>query len=511
MKTGGGPYGSVRLAVLSVAGTDRQTKPEAIVTAMGETARESRFVDKNSWPGAVYGWYVTFVLLLAFTFSFVDRQVLNLLVEPIQADLGISDKQISLLQGLAFVFTYVGLSVPIGRMVDRFNRVAIMMGGVVVWSATTIACGLSRTYPQLFLSRLGVGAGEAALTPAAWSVLSDYFRPERLVRPISVYLMGPYLGAGIAMIAGAEVLDWSRETERVTLPLLGQLTPWQLTFIVVGLPGALIAILLTTVREPLRKNRERIEAPPWAAVAHYLRTHWRVYLSLHIGVPCIVIMLYGIQGWTPTIMVRVYEWDLAQAGRVYGLIALLAGSAGVLSGPTIARLVGGRSPADRSLHIAACAALGATLSLLLLPWQANPYAGLACVCLASFFVTLPLALMTSALQLITPNDMRGVVSGLYVVTTNVIGLALGSFLVASATEDVFADPKAVAKSLALVSAVIGPLAAWLLLSGQRAYVGRIRALEGEADSKPLLGEASERRPQHARIPAATRFPRHRKV
>ena len=129
------------------------------------------------WPSPRYGWYVTFMLLLAFTFSFVDRQVLNLLVQPIQQDLGISDTQISLLQGLAFVLTYVGLSVPIGRMVDRFNRVAIMIGGVVVWSATTVACGLSRTYEQLFAARLGVGAGEAALTPAAWSVLSDYFPP----------------------------------------------------------------------------------------------------------------------------------------------------------------------------------------------------------------------------------------------------------------------------------------------------------------------------------------------
>ena len=112
-----------------------------------------------------------------------------------------------------------------------------MIGGVVVWSATTVACGLSRTYTQLFAARLGVGAGEAALTPAAWSVLSDYFPPQRLPRPISVYLMGPYLGAGIAMIAGAEVLDWSRQTESIALPLLGQLAPWQFTFIAVGTAG----------------------------------------------------------------------------------------------------------------------------------------------------------------------------------------------------------------------------------------------------------------------------------
>ena len=433
--------------------------------------------DESDWPNPRYGWYVTFVLLLAFTFSFVDRQVLNLLVQPIQADLGISDTQISLLQGLAFVLTYVGLSVPIGRMVDRFNRVAIMIGGVVVWSATTVACGLSRTYTQLFSARLGVGAGEAALTPAAWSVLSDYFPPQRLPRPISVYLMGPYLGAGIAMIAGAEVLDWSQQAESVALPLLGELAPWQFTFIAVGLPGILISVLLMTVREPVRKNRQRPEAPPWADILRYLRRHWRIYLSIHVGVPCIVVMLYGLQGWIPTVMVRVYAWDLAQAGRVYGLVAMLAGAGGVLTGPTIARILKERGRGDQSLRIAAAAGLAATGSLLLLPWQADPYAGLACVFGASFFVTLPLALMTSSMQLVTPNDMRGVVSGLYVVTTNVIGLALGPTLVAASTDYLFADPEAVAKSLALVAAVIGPLAACLLLQGHRAYTGRVRAMQ----------------------------------
>ena len=205
--------------------------------------------NEDSWPSALHGWVVTIILLIAFTFSFVDRQVLNLLVEPIRQDLGVSDTQISFLQGFAFALTYVLMSIPLGRMVDRFNRVGIMMGGVIVWSATTIACGLSKNYTQLLFARFGVGAGEAALTPAAWSVLADYFRPEHLARPVSVYLMGPYLGAGLAMIAGAEVLDWSRQVDEVSLPLVGIVAPWQATFIAVGLPGILIVGLLANHRE----------------------------------------------------------------------------------------------------------------------------------------------------------------------------------------------------------------------------------------------------------------------
>ena len=430
------------------------------------------------WPDPRYGWFVTAVLLLAFTFSFVDRQVLNLLVEPIQKDLGISDTQISFLQGMAFVITYVGMSVPIGRMVDRFNRVGIMIGGVLVWSATTVACGLSRTYIQLFGARLGVGAGEAALTPAAWSVLSDYFPRDRLARPIAVYLMGPYIGAGIAMIAGAEVLDWTREVDQVSMPLVGALSPWQFTFIAVGLPGIIIAALLMLVREPSRKGRsgDAAQAPPWRDVMQYVWAHKRIYLALHIGIPFTVVMLYGLQGWIPTVMVRVYEWDLAQAGRVYGVIALLAGSAGVLTGPTLARFLEARGKEDFPIRVSIIGAVGAALSLMLLPWQENAYAALACVFAASFFVPLPLALITTAMQFVTPNDMRGVVSGMYVVTNNVLGLALGPTLVALSTDYIFADPKAVANSLGLVSLVVGPLAVVFLMMGRRAYVDRAREL-----------------------------------
>ncbi len=427
--------------------------------------------DPASWPSARHGWYVTCVLLLGFTFSFVDRQVLNLLVEPIRADLGISDTQISFLQGFAFAITYVLMSVPVGRMVDRFNRVWIMIGGVLVWSATTIACGLSRNYTQLLIARMGVGAGEAALSPAAWSVLADYFHPDKLSRPISVYLMGPYIGAGIAMIAGAEVLDWTRTVESIDLPLLGRLAPWQFTFIAVGLPGILIAALIYTVREPLRTGRKEagLVVPPWSEVWATMRANHRIYVALHLGVPFIIVMLYGLQSWTPTILVRVYGWDLADAGRTYGVIALVAGSAGVLSGPLIARVLARWGYLDAPIRVAVAGAATAATLLVCLPFQDTATMALVCIAGASFSVTMPLALITSAMQMVTPNEMRGVINGLYVVTTNVIGLALGPTLVAVCTDYVFGDPLAVAQSLGLVSLIMGPIAIGLLLVGAAAY------------------------------------------
>ena len=428
--------------------------------------------EEDNWPSAIEGWVVTILLLIAFTFSFVDRQVLNLLVEPIRLDLQVTDTQISFLQGLAFAVTYILMSVPLGRMVDKYNRVGIMIGGVLVWSATTIACGLSKTYSQLLFARFGVGAGEAALSPAAWSVLADYFRPNKLALPISVYLMGPYLGAGLAMIAGAEVLDWSRDVEEVSLPIVGVVAPWQATFIAVGLPGVLIAGLLATIREPNRKGRQGVmtEVPGWRAVLRYMWQRKKVYAALHLGVPFIVVMLYGLQGWTPTILLRVYGWDLADAGRIYGTLALVAGSAGVLTGPVLSRYLLGRGVLDAPLRVAVLGAGMATLSLMTLPFQSSGEMALVSIGCASFFVTLPLALITTVMQEVTPNNMRGVVNGMYVVTTNVVGLALGPTLVAASTDYIFQDTMAVAKSLALVAVFVGPIAVYLLNQGRQSYV-----------------------------------------
>lgn len=397
-----------------------------------------------------------------------------MLVEPIKNDLNVSDTQISFLQGFAFALTYVLMSVPLGRMVDRFNRVSIMIGGVLVWSVTTIACGLSANYTQMLFARFGVGAGEAALTPAAWSVLADYFPPEKLSRPISVYLMGPYLGAGLAMIAGAEVLDWSKNSDSIVLPLLGQLAPWQATFVAVGLPGIFIALLLKTIREPKRRGRtgNQTSVPAWSEVWGYLMANKGMYTSLHLGVPFIVVMLYGLQAWTPTILLRVYEWDLADAGRTYGVIALLTGSCGVLTGPFLSGFLQRRGLKGAPLWVAMAGATSATLSLLALPFQPTGNAALVCIGLASFSVTLPLALITTVMQEVTPNNMRGVVNGLYVVTTNVLGLALGPTLVAVSTDFIFQNDLAVAKSLALVSLIVGPIAVFLLSRGIKPYIAR---------------------------------------
>ena len=419
-----------------------------------------------------YGWYVAFVLLIGFTFSFIDRQVLNLLVVPIQNDLNITDTQISALQGLAFVLTYVGLCIPIGRLIDKSHRVTVMIIGLLIWSIATIACGFSKNYVSMFIARMGIGAGESTVHPGSISILGDYFDSNKIASPMSIYLLGPYLGAGIAMIFGAQVLDWTSQMDNVIIfPLIGEIAPWQLTFIAVGLPGILIAGLFLTIREPQRKiqESESIEVPSFSKVIQYIKNNWEVYGAIIIGNSCLIILLYGLQSWVPTMLLRVYEWDLVQSGRVYGSIAMLAGSAGVLSGPFVLRYMSKINVNAPHFKLAIIGITMATFSLVLLPFQPNVNIALVFVTMASFFVTLPLAGTSSAMVIVSPNRIRGVITGIYVVVTSVFGLVLGPFLVASSTDFIFQDTNAVAKSLALVSVLVSPVGIFFMFKGINSF------------------------------------------
>src|SRR6186997_1226722 len=178
----------------------------------------------------VYAWFVVIVLTLAYTCSFVDRQILTLLIEPVRRDLQITDTQVSLLGGLAFSILYTTLGIPIARLADQTHRRNLMAAGLAFWSVMTATCGLARSFWGLFAARIGVGVGEAALSPAAFSLLADYFPPQRLARAISVYSMGLYFGAGLALMIGGSVVQAVSSAPVRNLPVVGEVFPWQMTF-----------------------------------------------------------------------------------------------------------------------------------------------------------------------------------------------------------------------------------------------------------------------------------------
>lgn len=451
----------------------KKSPPPALTPAKGD--------GQHRYPSPRRAWLATALLTLIFVFSFIDRQILNLLVGPIQRDLGLSDTQMSLLQGLGFVATYVLLSVPIGRLVDTRGRLAIIAGGVAIWSVATAACGLARSFGALFAARAGVGIGEAALTPAAWSLMADYFPPQRRRLPFSIFLMGPYLGVGAAMLLGSAIMNALEARAPLELPLVGALAAWQATFLIVAAPGVLLSLLALLAPEPPRQGLSptaTARAATLAEVVAWVGRHSRIYTALLIGVPCIVLVLYGLQAWAPSYLLRVHGMSLAEAGARYGVIALVAGSLGVLCGPFVARALEHRGYRDAQLRIVVLALLLLCPGLAGLALAPSPAVALACIALVSFLVPLPLALVATAVQAVTPNRMRGVVVGTYVVTNNVIGLALGPSLVALVTDYVFADPSAVGRSLAIVGTAVAALGIALVARGLAPFRALLASAQG---------------------------------
>ena len=424
---------------------------------------------KEQTSNGFYAWSLLVLFTLTYTFSFVDRQVINLLVEPIKGDMGLTDVQISYLQGLIFVIPYVLLSIPIGRLVDVFSRIYVISSGILVWSFATIAAGLSGNYTQLAIARGFVGAGEAALTPAVWSMFPDIFTKKQLAVAMSIFSMAPYLGAGIALIAGAQVIEISQSSPPIELPIIGTLEPWQITLIICGAPGILFALIYACIKEPARTATETQtdEAMPLSEAVDFMRKNWKVYLAFLGGAPFLIIMLYSIQAWSPTLLIRVHEWDISYAGRVYGVVALVTGSLGVLSSPVIARVMNNLNFKGYPLLMLMISTVLTALFLFIAGLQKDGMSCLIFLALASFFVTIPLPQLAVTLQTISPNKMRGLVAGIFVVSGNVMGMGLGPTFVAFFTENVFQDPMSVGLSMGLLGLVSAPIALVIYLNGYR--------------------------------------------
>jgi len=418
--------------------------------------------------GGSAAWWALLLLTATYTFSFIDRQIINLLVDPIRTDLSLSDSQVSFLQGLAFVLPYVILSIPLGRIVDRANRIRVLVFGILIWTVSCVTCGLAKNFWQLGVARMGVGAGEASVTPASWSLLADYFPEDRRALPVSIFLMGPYLGAGLSLILGAEVVGWASGLGAIELPMVGALAPWQLTFMLVALPGLLMVFLLPLLREPPRTQRLTQTAEPlsWGDVANYVWPRRGVFGAYLLGAPFIVLVLYALQAWVPSLLIRVHGLEIVDAGRYYGTIALLAGSAGVLSGPVAARWLATRMDPDRAPLITSIWSTSLLIPVLVGAGLAESLSWvLVLITGASYLVTVPLALFATGLQSASPNEMRGLMAGCFVLSTNLIGLALGPTSVALASDYIFESTQAVGSSLALVGATVLPMAVLLLWRG----------------------------------------------
>ncbi len=418
-------------------------------------------------------WYGVGVLSVVQLFSFIDRQALSLLIAPIKADFGMSDTQVSLVIGLGFAIAYAIAGLPIGRLVDQWSRPALLGLGLTVWSVCTAACGFARSFTHLALLRSGVGIGEATLTPTVISFLGDYFPPSRRGISFGVFAVSVYVGSGLSLVAGSAVLKALEGVAFITVPLVGEVKPWQLVFLLIGLPGLLAVPLVLTLFEP-RRQRGTAKAPSARdlslaeVLAHY-RRHWPAFLTQHAASTMMAMLFYGVSAWVPEFLRRTYAMPISTAGLSFGLVTVAAGSLGVLSGGLFSDALLKRGYTDARLRATLFAAVGA------LPFAASfPLAGSAALALALVFgmvfftSTISTAGSTGVQELALPR-MRGIAAAIYLFIFNGIGLSLGPTLFAVLTDKVFGDPSMLWRSLAFAAPSIAALAATLSLAGLRPY------------------------------------------
>lgn len=445
----------------------------------------SRIGDEQ-YPSGGYAWYVVGVLTFVYVFSFVDRQILNLLVRPIRRDLGISDTQMSLLMGLSFAVFYTFFGLPLGRLADSKSRRTLIAAGFALWSVFTVGCGMARNFGQMLLMRMGVGVGEAALSPAAYSLITDYFPPKRRATAISVYSMGIYIGSGLAFIIGGTVAGFASTQEMWQLPIVGATRPWQVVFFIVGAPGVLLALLMYTVREPIRHGTKFIQDTrgktvaakvPFGEVVDYLRLNWRTFLCHNVGFALLSFSSYGSSAWVPTFFVRNHGWTEAQAGQVYGWVVMIFGTLGIVAGGRFADWLTERGYRDATMRTGLIVSLGWLPFGMIYPLVPNPYVAVALLMPAAFMTSAPFGVAPAAIQQMMPNAMRGQASAIYLFVVNLIGLGLGPTAVALTTDYIFENDQAINYSLFMVATVAHLVAAGLLWAGLKPFIASLERLK----------------------------------
>ncbi|MBT4739447.1 MAG: MFS transporter [Rhodospirillaceae bacterium] len=439
----------------------------------------------DEYPDEKYAWYVMVVLVIAYAFSYIDRTILTLLVEPIRASLDISDTEISLLHGFAFALFYTILGMPIGWLADRGNRIKIISVAVYMWSFATAACGLANSFLQMFLARVSVGIGEAALSPSAYSLVTDYFPPEKLSRAFSFYNAGLFIGSGLALVIGGAVIEI---TPALDLPVIGHLEPWQVTFMYVGLPGLLIGLWVMTLREPKRLGKTADEDGTASLGSHirrafrYITTRPGAYFYHFFGFSLYAFIWTGTAAWTPTFFMRTFEMTAGEVGSIYGFIVVIFGLLGVTSGGMLAGYWRKQGKVDAEIRT------GITGVLLTLPFgiiaPLLPTSTLAFIGFAglTFFASFPWGAATASLQLITPNRLRAMVSAMFLFLVNLAGIGLAPTVIALITDLGFGYDGAVKYSIAIAVAVAAPISAFLLYRCLAPYRAEFNAMHPSAGS-----------------------------
>ncbi len=442
---------------------------------MQKTTHQSDTVEtppNTNPPTDWYAWYAVLILTLASIISYVDRQILALMIGPIRRDLGISDTQVSLLIGAAFALFYTALTLPIARLADRHPRRLIIGIGVAFWSIMTFVCGLANKYSVLFLARMGVGVGEASLQPAAYSMLSDLFHKDRLPFAVGLFQSATFVGAGIAYILGGVLIEYLENMPELVLPIIGPIRSWQAAFFVVSLPGLLLAVVVFMMREPPRTgrlNEDEIKPVPFKDIMQFMLERRLLFFSLFAGFLLMATQGFALFAWGAEFLIRVHGLDRSEAGLAFGASALVFGIAGSITGGYVSSRLMRKGVSDGTMRVAVfkCVAIipfgGAigfisdtTTVLLLLP-------------VVIFLMSLTPGLGAAIVQSVTPNEFRAQMVAIYGIAVSFLSYLLAPLIIALLTQYVFMRDDAVGYSLGTTALITYPLAALVLAIGLKPY------------------------------------------
>lgn len=408
------------------------------IAAPGDTASTAlrRSVDSEPYPRPGYAWFVVVILITTAILSYTDRQVLSLLVDPVRHDLGISDTGVSLLLGTAFAVVYGIAGIPFGLLADRGSRRNLILFGLVVWSLGTLACGYCQSFQQLFLARIVVGLGESVLSPAAISLISDYFPPSRRGIAVGAFLSGIAIGSGASILIGGGVLHLV-DVGAFSGTLLAVMEPWRLVMLLIGAPGLVWALVILLIREPLRRSAAGPDTPEMVGAAGGTAgVSFRTVAPIYFVVATASLVDNAVGAWAPSLLIREFHRDAAEIGLELGLLLTIGFGGGVLIGGWLADRVG--RGARRSAKLGVCLASSAVI--VPAAWAMTaPVFGIVMAAVPLYFALsgVVTACGFSAILDAVPNRRRGVAMSVSFFLNVAVGAGLGPTSVALVSAHLF--------------------------------------------------------------------------
>lgn len=377
----------------------------------------------------VGAWQIAFALAFVHLVSSLDRHLLSLVLSMVKADMALSDTELGFLQGTAYVLPYAAAIIPAGMLVDRHNRSAIIFAALAIWTLGTAACALSETYPQLVAARMLVGLGQAALVPAATSLIADMFGPLRRGKPIALFTSAATFGRGMALFGGGSLLAFI-----VAAPgWLHGLASWRVLFLVSLVANVAAIVLLSAVREPPRSLVEQ----GGQALMPILAARWPIYLAYFGSAAATVLIVQVIAAWTPTILVRSFGLSVAQSGMVFGLVVLCVGPAGNVFGGIVLDRLAARGSLAAPARVAAVSLFAAVVAGSAFCLVGSLPAALAALAAATFTLAVATPAGLVAIQQLTPAPLRGRMTGSFILGVTLIALGIGPVLVGWLGEHMF--------------------------------------------------------------------------